>query len=73
MDVADDKDAADACSASSAAATIAGTGCSVDAFNDTRSNSLLLHNDDVLDTVLTLCDLQAIGRLALTCHHLSAL
>lgn len=39
---------------------------------DDSTASLLLRNDDALVPILTLCDLQSIGRLALTCRHLAA-
>jgi len=67
-----------ASAATGAAASAASTGRPADGGSPRdiigldRSTSPLLCNDDVLDTIFSLCNLQSIGRLALTCRHLSA-
>lgn len=73
MDVADNEGAAVRTSSARSASTTAAaasTGYPVETHDS--GNPPLLRNDDILDTVLTLCNLQSIGRLALTCRRLSA-
>lgn len=75
MNVAHSQVAASSASAAAAAAAASrpsDDGHPLDTLGLDRSTSPLLRNDDVLDTIFTLCNLQSIGRLALTCRHLSA-